>query len=94
MTLFYQTHSWTSQPQVTEKTIKLWKKLSKKSNWRIVQLANGFYQTEYQDLDEAWNDVTRRETIDGAEQAIDGSIEHYKKRIDFTKGPKVVKTFK
>ena len=72
----------------------MWKHLADKKNWRIVQLPNGFYQTEYQDLNEAWNDVTRRETIDGAEQAIDGSIEHYNKRIDFTKGPKVVKTFK
>ena len=72
----------------------MWKHLADKKNWRIVQLPNGFYQTEYQDLDEAWNDVTRRETIESAEAAIDGSIEHYKKRIDFTKGPKVVKTFK
>ena len=91
---YYKTNTWNSQPQIDEETIKMWKHLADKSNWRIVQLPNGFYQTEYQDLDEAWNDVTRRETIDGAEQAIDGSIEHYKKRIDFTKGPKVVKTFK
>jgi len=38
--------------------------------------------------------VTRRETIEGAEQAIDGSVEHYAKKVDFLKGPKVVKTFK
>lgn len=94
MTYFYYRTSTSSQPQINEETIKFWKHLADKKNWRIVQLPNGFYQTEYQDLDEAWNDVTRRETIDGAEQAIDGSIEHYKKRIDFTKGPKVVKTFK
>jgi|TARA_A100001201_G_scaffold119550_1_gene103051 hypothetical protein len=91
---YYKTNTWNSHPQIDEETIKMWKHLADKKNWRIVQLPNGFYQTEYQDLDEAWNDVTRRETIDGAEQAIDGSIEHYKKRIDFTKGPKVVKTFK
>ena len=42
MTLYYRTHSWSSQPQVTEETIKLWKHLSEKSNWRIVQLPNGF----------------------------------------------------
>lgn len=73
MTLYYRTHSWSSQPQVTEQTIKLWKHLSDKSNWRIVQLPNGFYQTEYQDLSnkETWFDVTRRETVDGAETAID-----------------------
>jgi len=37
---------------------------------------------------------SRRETIEGAEAAIDGSVEHYAKKIDFLKGPKVVKTFK
>ena len=94
MTYFYYRTSTSSQPQINEETIKFWKHLADKKNWRIVQLPNGFYQTEYQDLDEAWNDVTRRETIESAEAAIDGSIEHYKKRIDFTKGPKVVKTFK
>jgi hypothetical protein len=31
--------------------------------------------------------------MDGAESAIDGSIEHYKKKLDFANGPKVVKTF-
>ena len=91
---YYKTNTWNSQPQITEEAVKMWEHLSEKKNWRIVQLPNGFYQTEYQDLDEAWNDVTRRETIDGAEQAIDGSIEHYTKRLDFMKGPKVVKTFK
>ena len=91
---YYKTNTWNSHPQIDEETIKMWNHLADQKNWRIVKLPNGFYQTEYQDLDEAWNDVTRRETIDGAEQAIDGSIEHYKKRIDFTKGPKVVKTFK
>ena len=96
MTLYYRTHSWSSQPQVTEETIELWKHLSEKSNWRIVQLPNGFYQTEYQDIknNKSWIDVTRRETIEGAETAIDGSVEHYAKKVDFLKGPKVVKTFK
>ena len=41
-----------------------------------------------------WVDVTRRETIEGAESAIDGSVEHYSKKLEFLKGPKVVKTFK
>jgi len=42
---------------------------------------------------DTWIDVTRRETITGAEQAIDASIEHYSKKLEFVKGPKVVKTF-
>ena len=96
MTYFYSTRSWSSQPQITEETIKTWKHLAEKKNWRIVQLPNGFYQTEYQDIEknDKWYDVTRRETVEGAETAIDGSIEHYNKKVDFLKGPKVVKTFK
>ena len=94
MTYFYSTRTWTSQPQINEETVKTWKHLADKKNWRIVQLPNGFYQTEYQDEDNSWVDVTRRETIEGAESAIDGSVEHYNKRLEFTKGPKVVKTFK
>jgi hypothetical protein len=75
--------------------INLWKHITKKSNWRIVQLPNGFLQTEYRDLEDEdqWIDVTRRETISGAEQAIDASIEHYVKKLEFLDGPKVVKTF-
>ena len=110
MTYFYQTRTWNSQPQITEDQIDLWKHLAEKRNWRIVQLPNGFYQTEYKDKcvctccsddtckkDEAcnckWFDVTRRETLEGAEAAIDGSVEHYAKKIEFLKGPKVIKTF-
>tara|TARA_B100001121_G_C18607312_1_gene582567 strand:- start:629 stop:916 length:288 start_codon:yes stop_codon:yes gene_type:complete len=91
--LYTRTNSWTSAPQPNEKTIELWKHVATKSNWRIVQLPNGYYQTEYKDLDENWVDVTRRETMDGAEQAIDSSIEHYTKKLEFANGPKVVKTF-
>jgi|TARA_R100000781_G_C4025938_1_gene108872 hypothetical protein len=96
MTYFYATRSWNSQPQISEDSINLWKHLSDKKNWRIVQLPNGFYQTEYLNIEkeDVWHDVTRRETIESAEAAIDGSIEHYAKRVDFLKGPKVVKTFK
>jgi len=92
---YYKTNTWNSQPQVSEETINLWKHLAEKKNWRIVQLPNGFYQTEYKDIEkeDVWHDVTRRETIEGAESAIDGSIDHYKKKVDFLKGPKVVKTF-
>ena len=96
MTYFYTTKTWSSQPQISEETIKAFKHLAEKKNWRIVQLPNGFLQTEYQDIEnkDVWHDVTRRETIKGAEAAIDGSIEHYNKRLEFLKGPKVVKTFK
>ena len=96
MTFYYQTQSWSSQPQITEETKKLWEHVVQKKNWRIVQLPNGFYQTEHLDLNEedTWVDVTRRETIEGAEAAIDGSIEHYSKKLEFVKGPKIVKTFK
>ena len=92
---YYKTNTWTSQPQISEDQINLWKHLAEKKNWRIVQLPNGFYQTEYKDIvDDVWHDVTRRETIESAESAIDGSIEHYNKRLEFLSGPKVVKTFK
>ena len=92
--LYTRTNTWTSAPQPSEETIKLWEHITKKSNWRIVQLPNGFLQTEYKDIDsETWIDVTRRETIAGAEAAIDSSIEHYNRKLEFTKGPKVVKTF-
>jgi len=96
MTFLYRAQSWNSSSQITEDTVKLWNHLSKKANWRIVQLPNGFFQTEYQDIDneDIWTDITRRETIEGAESAIDGSVEHYKKKVEFSNGPKVVKTFK
>ena len=94
MTFYYSTRTWNSQPQITQETIDLWKHVAEKSNWRITQLPNGFYQTEYLDLDENWVDVTRRETLEGAEQAIAASVDHYTKKLEFLNGPKVVKTFK
>ena len=95
MTYFYYrtNNTWSGQPQVSEDTISFWKHLSDKANWRIVQLPNGYYQTEYKHIDNSWCDVTRRETIESAEAAIDGSIEHYVKKLDYLEGPKVVKTF-
>ena len=93
MTFYYQTQTWSSQPQVSDETRQLWEHVAQKKHWRIVQLPNGFYQTEHQTLDEQWVDVTRRETIEGAEQAIDSSVEHYTKKLEYLKGPKVVKTF-
>ena len=60
----------------------------------VEKLANGFYQTECKHVEnETWHDVTRRETIEGAESAIDGSIDHFAKKIEASAGPKVIKTF-
>jgi len=96
MTLFYQTESWSSHPQPDENRLKLWEHIADKKNWRIVQLPNGYYQTEYQDIrnENEWKDVTRRETIEAAETSIDKTVEHYNKKVEFINGPKVVKTFK
>ena len=93
--LYYKTSTYSGTPKVNENTINQWKHLSDKTNWRITQLPNGFYQTEClnPDKDSEQHDVTRRETIDGAEAAIDGSIDHFAKKLEATKGPKVVKTF-
>ena len=90
---YYKTNTWSNEPQVSEETKNLWKEYAEKSNWRITQLPNGFYQTEFNN-DANWQGVTRRETIEGAEKAIDSSIEHYKKKLKLTEGPIVVKTFK
>mgnify|MGYP001162277952 FL=1 len=93
MTFLY-TSSFRAATQPDQRMIDLWKHITKKSNWRIVQLPNGFLQTEYKDMEsDDWIDVTRRETISGAELAIDSSIEHYSKKLEFLEGPKVVKTF-
>ena len=93
--LYYKTSTYTSNQKPNEKTINQWKHLATKANWRITQLANGYYQTECSNPDnEEWHAVTRRETVEGAETAINGSIDHFSKKIDSTKGPKVVKTFK
>ena len=94
MTFLYTSRDFTSATRPDQRMINLWKHITKKSNWRIVQLPNGFLQTEYLHPDEEeWIDVTRRETISGAEQAIDASIEHYAKKLEFLQGPKVIKTF-
>ena len=45
------------------------------------------------DKEDTWQDVTRRETIQGAETAINGSVKHFTDKLEATKGPKVVKTF-
>lgn len=93
MTYFYRTVSWSQgDAGVPEETRTLWEQIATKKNWRIVQLPNGYYQAECLKNNE-WVDVTRRETLKSCEAAIDASIEHYKKRLEFADGPKVVKTF-
>jgi len=92
--LYYKTSTYTSNQKPNEKTITDWKHLSDKKNWRITQLPNGFYQTEVSEPEsENWHSVTRRETVEGAESAIDGSIDHFTKKLEATKGPKIIKTF-
>ena len=92
---YYKTNSWSSESnQLSEETKKLWERYSKKKNWRITQLPKGYYQAEWKDQEDNWTGVTRRETIDGAEKAIDSSIEHYSKKLKLAEGPVVVKTFK
>ena len=93
---YYKSSTSTTEPRISEKSINEWKHLAEKSNWRITQLPNGFYQTEVNspDNDENWVDVTRRETLEGAEAAIEGSVDHFSKKLEYIKGPKVVKTFK
>tara|TARA_A100001515_G_scaffold73917_1_gene58770 strand:- start:200 stop:493 length:294 start_codon:yes stop_codon:yes gene_type:complete len=94
--LYYKSTSSTHTIKPNEKTITQWKHLADKKNWRITQLPNGYYQTEVNDPEkqDSWHDVTRRETIEGAEAAINGSIDHFSKKLEATKGPKVIKTFK
>ncbi len=92
--LYYKSSYTTNTTKPNEKTINQWEHLAEKKNWRITQLANGFYQTECKHLElDTWHDVTRRETIEGAEAAIDGSIDHFNKKIEAAAGPKVIKTF-
>tara|TARA_R100000951_G_scaffold74325_2_gene62642 strand:- start:5151 stop:5447 length:297 start_codon:yes stop_codon:yes gene_type:complete len=98
MTYYYYKSSTqnTGAPIITDDKLAEWKHLADKKNWRITQLANGYYQTEVNNPNDQnkWVDVTRRETLDGAESAIDGSVEHFSKKVEFLNGPKVVKTFK
>ena len=95
MTYLYYKTSSTGTVKPNEKTINQWKHLAEKKHWRITQLPNGFYQTECLNPDNIteWHDVTRRETIEGAETAINGSVTHFASKLEATKGPKVVKTF-
>ena len=93
--LYYKTASTTHTIKPSKREITEWTHMSGKSNWRITQLPNGYYQTEVSNPqdEESWHAVTRRETLEGAESAINGSIDHFSKKLEATKGPKVVKTF-
>ena len=75
MTYFYYKTSTLqpAKPVVTDEKIAEWKHLAEKKNWRITQLPNGYYQTEVNNPNdpEKWVDITRRETLDGAEAAIE-----------------------
>lgn len=92
---YYKTNSWNNEEnnQIPKETLQVWKNCVEKSNWRITQLPNGYYQAELKDLNEEWKGVTRRESIKAAEKAIDASIEHYSKKLKLAEGPVVVKTF-
>ena len=94
--LYYKSSTYTTEPKISEKTIVEWRHLAEKKNWRITQLPNGYYQTEVNSPtdEDKWVDITRRETLEGAEAAVGSSIEHFSKKLEFIKGPKVVKTFK
>jgi len=94
--IYYKSSAYTAEPKISDNQVAEWKHLADKKNWRITQLPNGYYQTEVNkpDNQEQWVDITRRETMEGAEAAINGSVEHFTKKIEYIKGPKVVKTFK
>ena len=93
--LYYSSTSTTQATKPGKQEITEWTHMSDKSKWRIAQLPNGFYQTEVSNPneDDSWHAVTRRETLEGAESAIDGSVDYFTNKLEATKGPKVVKTF-
>lgn len=93
MTFYYRTTTFGDSQKPSNEQLAWWKRAAEKKNWRIVRLPNGYFQTELNLGEDRWQDVTRRETIEGAETAIDSSIEHFAKKLDFAKGPTVVKTF-
>jgi hypothetical protein len=71
-----------------------WAHLVQKKNWRIVHLPSGYYQTEFRNKydENRFHGMTRRTTIEEAEEAIDNTIEHYSEKIAYYT-PEVVKTF-
>jgi len=95
MTYLFYKSSTTGTQVLDAKTVLQLEHLANKKNWRITQLPNGFYQTEClnPEAKDQWRDVTRRETIEGAESAINASISYFQRKVDEQQGPKVVKTF-
>tara|TARA_R110000765_G_scaffold2235_1_gene6246 strand:+ start:982 stop:1272 length:291 start_codon:yes stop_codon:yes gene_type:complete len=93
--LYYNSTSTTHTAKPSAKEIAEFTHMAAKSNWRITQLPNGFYQTEVSNPNEAenWHSVTRRGTMDEAESAIDDSVDYFTKKLEAASGPKVVKTF-
>jgi len=93
--LYYRSTSTATQSKPNRNELAEWTHMSDKGNWRVTQLPNGYYQTEVSNPneEESWHPVTRRETLEGAEAAIDGSIDYFSKKIEAINGPKVVKTF-
>jgi len=64
MTFLY-TSGFAAATRPDQRVIDIWKYITEKKNWRIVQLPNGFFQTEYLNPEtEQLTDVTRRETMD------------------------------
>ena len=92
---YYKSNTWANDEnnQIPKETLDVWKSCVEKKNWRITQLHNGYYQAELKDLNGEWKGITRRESIKGAEKAIDASIEHYTQKLKLAEGPVVVKTF-
>lgn len=93
MTFYYRTTTFGDSQKPSNEQLAWWKRAAEKKNWRIVRLPNGYFQTELNLSEDQWHDVTRRETLEGAENAIDSSIEHFAKKLEYAQGPKVVKTF-
>ena len=94
--LYYQDSVSGGHLNADEDTTNDWLHYSQKQNWRIVRLANGYFQTEVSlrnSVDANWQDVTRRKTIEEAELAIDCSVEHFSKKLNKNNTPDVVKTF-
>lgn len=91
MTIYYEA-SYTSRPPKAQ--TNTWKHLVQKKNWRIVRLPNGYYQTEFADVNnpKVFHPMTRRETLENAEEAIDATIAHFEKKLSYYE-PEVVKTF-
>ena len=50
---YYKTSTWSNDDnQIPKETLDLWKKYSKKKNWRITELPNGYYQAEFKEIED------------------------------------------